>query len=41
MLKPKCSFGVGMDWANERVLVITNKEKMNALIRDITVVYAL
>jgi hypothetical protein len=37
MLKPKCSFGVGMDWAIEKVLVMTNTETKNALIRDMAV----
>jgi hypothetical protein len=30
-----------MDWAIERLLVMTNTEMKSALIRDITVVYAM
>jgi hypothetical protein len=38
MLNPKCSFGVGMDWAKEMVLIIISRGKKKFLIRDMAVV---
>jgi len=40
-LKPKCSFGVGMVWATEMVLIIINTEKKKFLFKDMAVVYAM
>jgi hypothetical protein len=41
MLNPKCSFGTGMDWAIERLLVMTSTEIKIDLIRDMAVVCAM